>query len=93
MSNPSYFKIGNFQLKLTGDKTKILESAEEVNSQLKILSDSKYDLKQSDLPIMAALNLAEQGILNKDKHNSNINFVLEEVNKMAEHIKNSINIK
>lgn len=89
MSNSFKVKIGNFELALTGDRDRIIKSAKEVNEQLNYLSENS-DIRGENLPVVAALNIAEKNIINDELHNSETKYILEEVKKMREYINENI---
>lgn len=74
------------------DEAMIRSAAEEVNEQLDLIKiKSSDDWPATTLPVLAALNIAERELELKKKNNQEINFLIDELNKMAYFLESSLN--
>lgn len=74
------------------DEDIVRSAAEEVNEQLDLIKiKSSDDWPATTLPVLAALNIAERELELKKKSNQEINFLIEELNKMADFLESSLN--
>ena len=88
MSEKTTVIIGNQEYILKGNRDLILKSAKEIDEQLKELKDKHYEESDYRLATLAALNNWANHYNETEQTNSNLNYVLSEIKKMTEKIKN-----
>jgi cell division protein ZapA (FtsZ GTPase activity inhibitor) len=81
--------IGNQEYKLKGDLEIIQKAALEVNNHFEMLNQQIGTSKTNTVPILTALNIAEEKILSNDRNQSISNYISAELDKMIEFLKDS----
>lgn len=82
--------IGNQEYKLLGNPDIIQKAALEVNTHFDNLNNSNIAAsKTSTVPILTALNLAEEKILSEDRNQQISDYISTELDKMIEFLQDS----
>lgn len=81
-------KIGEIEYSLKGDESAITKAAELVNSQISgIRNRHSEGLPENTLNVLASLNIAENELKLREKNETNINYVISEIDKISEYLK------
>lgn len=83
--------VAGQKLSLIAEDDEIIKiSAEEVNRQVSFIKSKQPEAPAGTLPLLAALNLAEQNHNIKLNNQAEINFCVSELNKMANYLQNCL---
>ena len=93
MANAIRVIIGGKEYSLKGDNEQVIRSAsEEVNRQFEALGLKHNEESSTTLSVLAALNIAEQSILNKQQLNYDNKFITNELDAMSNFLTNNLNV-
>ncbi len=83
--------IGGREYSLVGEDSNLTRNAaEEVNKQIKELKKNYGDESSNTLSVLAALNIAEGSLRDRQQNDTDMKFANIELNKMAEFLKSTI---
>lgn len=84
--------IDGKEYKLRGeDESLVREAADEVNEQITAMRDkSRDDWPATTLPVLAALNVAEKEVEQRRKNDTEIDYLINELNKMADYLESAV---
>ncbi len=92
MVHPIKVTIGGREYSLYGDdESTIKESAQIVDEQLREIKKNNENESINTLTILAALNIAEKFNKNRQQLNVDYDYLMIELNKMAEFLKSYLN--
>ena len=87
MSKAIRVQIGGKDLTLRGDnEEKIKQSVREVNIQVQHLQQTLREQSTPTLTVLAALNIAEKYLDEKEQHSQNSREVIDELEKMTQYL-------
>lgn len=85
--------IGGKEYSLVGeDDSLILKAADQVNQSLNNLIKNHGELPGNALPVLTALNLAESNIIKQMQSQADIDFVIDNLTRMADYLRKNVMI-